>query len=220
MCNCNNPTPCNCIPPTECDCPTFLGSDCVNFTEDLVGSAINKNQTLTATIVALDAYISAAIADIDVKGNLISIGTGAEVYKGINNAGRREIRSIQSQSLAVTENTDNISIDMPYKVYTAILNQTGTAAPVATVLTNTTGATLTWTRVGAGQYVLTASTAVFTAAKTTLNQNLNFTTGFTIGSGFVGNHESTTVCNFLSNNATMSVDDILQDAFLEIKIYP
>lgn len=40
-------------------------------------------------------------------------------------------------------------------VYKAILNQTGTAAPVATVLQNTTGIDWDWTRESAGQYRLT-----------------------------------------------------------------
>lgn len=39
----------------------------------------------------------------------------------------------------------------PYKVYTALLTQTGTDAPVATVLENTIG-DIVWTRDGAGRY--------------------------------------------------------------------
>lgn len=40
----------------------------------------------------------------------------------------------------------------PYKVYTALLNQSGTSSPTATVLENTTGLTITWNRSGAFQY--------------------------------------------------------------------
>jgi hypothetical protein len=39
-----------------------------------------------------------------------------------------------------------------YLVYTALLSQSGTNAPVATVLENTLGGTVVWTRVGAGDY--------------------------------------------------------------------
>lgn len=39
-----------------------------------------------------------------------------------------------------------------YKVYTALLTQTGTDAPIATVLENTIGNTITWTRESAGIY--------------------------------------------------------------------
>ena len=216
--SCNNN--CNCTPPVSCDCPTFLKSDCVTFTEDLGCSLVNKDQTLTETIVALDAYICTAIADIDVKGNLISVGDGAEVYKGVNNAGKREIRSIKSDSLTVTENTNDITINLPYKIYTVILNQTGTNAPVANVLQNNTGATLTWARLDVGQYTLTASTTLFTATKTVINDSLNFITSYITGSEFTGSRETTTVCNFLSTDGISSADDIIQDTFLEIRIYP
>lgn len=40
----------------------------------------------------------------------------------------------------------------PYRVYTALLRQSGTNAPVATVLENTTGITVTWTRANVGEY--------------------------------------------------------------------
>ena len=43
----------------------------------------------------------------------------------------------------------------PYKVYTALLTQTGTDAPVATVLENTLGGTLVWSRRNVGQYAVT-----------------------------------------------------------------
>lgn len=41
---------------------------------------------------------------------------------------------------------------VPYKVYVALLTQSGTAAPVATVLENTLGGTVVWIRAGAGDY--------------------------------------------------------------------
>lgn len=44
-----------------------------------------------------------------------------------------------------------------YKVYTALLTQTGTNAPVATVLENTLGGTVTFSRNQAGQYNINSS---------------------------------------------------------------
>jgi len=61
------------------------------------------------------------------------------------------------------------SYSLGYTVYTALITQAGTAAPVATVLQNTTGGTITWTRPtnpGVGRYVATISGANFTANKT------------------------------------------------------
>lgn len=58
-----------------------------------------------------------------------------------------------------------ISCLYPYKVYTALLTQSGTNAPVATVLQNTLGGTVVWTRDDIGQYTATLSGA-FTSGKT------------------------------------------------------
>lgn len=46
-----------------------------------------------------------------------------------------------------------------YLLYTALLSQTGTDAPVATVLENTLGGTVVWTRDGTGLYSGTLSQA-------------------------------------------------------------
>jgi len=54
----------------------------------------------------------------------------------------------------------------PYKVYTAILNQSGTSAPVATVLENTLGDTVIWSREIAGTYLANNSSGLFVARKT------------------------------------------------------
>jgi hypothetical protein len=53
----------------------------------------------------------------------------------------------------------------PYKVYTALLTQSGTEAPVATVLENTLGGEVVWSYVGVGDYRGTLSNT-FTENKT------------------------------------------------------
>ena len=53
----------------------------------------------------------------------------------------------------------------PYLEYVAMLNQSGTNAPVATILKNTLGVVPVWTRTGTGEYLLT-SVGAFTANKT------------------------------------------------------
>lgn len=61
-----------------------------------------------------------------------------------------------------------VGLPVGTRVYRALLTQTGTDAPVATVLENTLGGTVVWTRSGAGDYQGTLSGA-FTANKTVLN---------------------------------------------------
>lgn len=55
-----------------------------------------------------------------------------------------------------------------YKVYAAKLTQTGTAAPVATILENTLSGAIVWTRDQAGVYTGTLAGA-FTVGKTIMN---------------------------------------------------
>ncbi|OUU70791.1 MAG: hypothetical protein CBC27_08180 [Opitutia bacterium TMED67] len=61
---------------------------------------------------------------------------------------------------------DVVTAGLGYTVYTALLTQAGTAAPVATILKNNTGATFTWARTSSGTYTITASSNVFTSNKT------------------------------------------------------
>ena len=102
------------------------------------------------------------------------------------------------------------SYNLGYTVYTALLTQTGTAAPVATILQNTTGGTFTWTRQSAGNYTITASTALFTVNKTIV----------------FGNHGSFYDVAFRWNRASdttvtldLGADDRLINASFEIRIY-
>lgn len=63
--------------------------------------------------------------------------------------------------------TEYLSLDdiRGYKVYTALLTQSGTDAPVATVLENTLGGEVVWSRLDIGRYYATL-TGVFTENKT------------------------------------------------------
>lgn len=56
-------------------------------------------------------------------------------------------------TLATTEGLEAAAEATEPKVYVASLTQSGTNAPVATVLKNTLGGTVVWTRDGAGFYI-------------------------------------------------------------------
>jgi hypothetical protein len=102
------------------------------------------------------------------------------------------------------------SYSLGYTLYTALLTQTGTNAPVATVLQNTTGGTLTWTRQSAGNYTVTASSALFTANKTIVFGNQ----GNEINNYYKWNRTSDTTVT-LSTGA----DAKLVNGSFEIRIY-
>ena len=99
-----------------------------------------------------------------------------------------------------------------YKVYTALLTQEAGAAPVATVLQNTIGGTITWTRPGAaGVYTATIVDGVFTANKTMVFINN-------------GSASSTNNIEWASNTTTTVIidttaDTVLAAASIEIRVY-
>ena len=110
-------------------------------------------------------------------------------------------------SVAAFANTYNLG----YTVYTALLTQAGTAAPVATILQNTTGGTFTWTRQSAGNYTVTASSALFTADKTIVFGNHG---SVNIQQDFDWNRASDTTITL-----NVGADAKLANGSFEIRIY-
>lgn len=106
----------------------------------------------------------------------------------------------------------------PYSVYTALLSQTGTSAPVAiSVLENTLGGGITWRRNAAGLYVGTF-TGIFIDTKTWASISLGDYLGG--GSNSVSLKRSGNNTMFLfTNRGTAGADNILNNASVEIRIY-
>ena len=102
------------------------------------------------------------------------------------------------------------SYSLGYTVYTALLTQAGTAAPVATILQNTTGGTLTWARTSAGIYTVTSSTALFTVDKTWMTIGLQ------------NNGSAMPIVRTSDTQITVTTstnDDRITSASLEIRVY-
>ena len=100
-----------------------------------------------------------------------------------------------------------------YTSYAALLTQSGTVAPVATILENSIGGTVTWTRPGAaaGVYTATITGGTFTANKTMVFINN-------------GSASSTNNIEWASNNTTTVIidttaDSVLAAASIEIRVY-
>ena len=93
------------------------------------------------------------------QGDLIP---GTQKYTNANGKTENQTRNFTVANIASFAN----SYSLGYTVYTALITQAGTAAPVATVLQNTTGGTIVWTRNSTGRYVATISGASYTANKT------------------------------------------------------
>ena len=120
MCNCNNTTNCGggCLGQTpctqmDCSCPIMLNSDCVNnVTAEMPCSGIGTGQNLTAVLEQLDAFICTKFDQTVAFFTLINVGTGSQIYKGINGVGQKEIRSVITTGtlLTNTQNTNDITL--------------------------------------------------------------------------------------------------------------
>lgn len=102
-----------------------------------------------------------------------------------------------------------------YARYVALLSQTGTDAPVATVLENTLGGTVVWTRNDVGDYTGTLA-GVFVVGKTFLNSPNHINTGLDIS---FRSDDANTV-SIITADSGMVSDEILLAACIEIRVYP
>ena len=106
-----------------------------------------------------------------------------------------------------------VNLAIPYKIYNAVLTQSGNLAPVATVLQNTLGGTVVWTRDSEGLYLGTLAGA-FTPNKT-LVQATNSTDKI--------NKVSNTTANYIElsmfDTALQDYTDGFTKLSIEIKVY-
>lgn len=103
----------------------------------------------------------------------------------------------------------------PYKTYVATITQSGTSAPVATVLENNTGFTFTYTYTGVGWYTLDCSGSAFAKAYV-VTQNKSFTPM----SLFEWNLTSGTEISLHVRKTDGTSVDASLDGIIEIRVYP
>lgn len=112
-----------------------------------------------------------------------------------------------------------------YKSYVALLSQGATGAPVATILENTLGESITWTRWNAGVYYATITTDDFlnaycvTPSESVQNSNISFRYKIIIQL-FTGDVTNKTLVLTTMNNTGTFADDLLNRQPVEIRIYP
>lgn len=105
-----------------------------------------------------------------------------------------------------------------YKVYTALLSQTGTGAPAATVLENMLGGTVVWSREAQGVFRATL-TGAFTTGKTGFFiQPMNNATheGFFLHSA---SDEDYVEFHAVQSSDESDQDDTLANTLIEIRVY-
>jgi hypothetical protein len=106
-----------------------------------------------------------------------------------------------------------------YLVYTALISQSGTSAPTATVLENTLGGTVTWSYNSTGSYQGTLSAGAFTTNKTAF-----YITPSVNSSQFTFQAVTTTQCQIIAQNNFTGVPSVannqLSNTTVEIRVYP
>lgn len=103
-----------------------------------------------------------------------------------------------------------------YKTYVALLTQSGTNAPVATVLENTLG-NIVWTRVSDGEYNGTLN-STFTPNKT--YYSITMTSGGGLDSGqFVHSIAQSDYVSIATWSNNILSDGLLSDTPIEIRVY-
>jgi hypothetical protein len=106
----------------------------------------------------------------------------------------------------------------PYKVYTALLTQSGTSAPVATVLENTLGGTVVWSYFGVGQYVGTLIGA-FTTSKSTVTVTRPNPSATSFDTNIAANIINNDTMAYTTFNNTTYINSQSNGIFLEIRVY-
>tara|TARA_R110000744_G_scaffold96626_1_gene186747 strand:+ start:1145 stop:2548 length:1404 start_codon:yes stop_codon:yes gene_type:complete len=105
-------------------------------------------------------------------------------------------------------------------VYRALLTQTTTGAPVETVLENTTGKTLTYTRVGVGNYRATWSSALADINKVYMTAATgNYKAGPSVTNLTSSSTNNFSIFTYETSSLTQS-DSVLEKTGIEIIIYP
>lgn len=107
------------------------------------------------------------------------------------------------------------------KVYRALLTQTGTDAPVATVLENTLGFVPTWTRGGVGLYSFTTALNELPLDKTFVTATIGTqTSGFIVHGACTGDYLELFVYD--DTWATVELDSFNPQigVYLEVLVYP
>jgi hypothetical protein len=129
-CNCNEES----APLVDCSCKVKLNSDCITVSGiETACSGIADNLILTDYLTRQDAYVCSKFDTISGFTTLKNVGTGAEVYKGVDSIGRKEIRKIKSSnnSVTITQNTNDIDLSV------AVPNGTETKVTAGTNVTVT-----------------------------------------------------------------------------------
>ena len=108
---------------------------------------------------------------------------------------------------------------LPYKVYSAIITQTGTNAPTSNVLQNTLGVVPVWTRGSAGDYRIDYASGSFTGAVMVFFNLSEGSQDDTRVKIFAFGADYTNISSYTSYTSNTLSDNLISKGFLEIRVY-
>ncbi len=106
---------------------------------------------------------------------------------------------------------------LAYKEWVGFLSQAGTADPTPTILSNTLGGTVTWTRIGTGAYRGTL-TGLMTLGKTIVFVSGALTVGLFYGVASTSSADYVTV--YTTNYTGTGIDAVMSNHAVMIRVYP
>ena len=136
--------------------------------------------------------------------------------------GRNGVETITGVPLGSTANPKSVAVELNhyYQAYVCKISQSLTNDPTETIVYNDTGLTLTWSRVGVGQYRATWSSSIPAGDEVVINPMPVFKNApNSINVIAVSNASFTVVTNKLDSNLAPEEDSVLQDTPIEIRIY-
>ena len=162
----------------------------------------------------LKRLISSFISDAPVDGNTYSRKDAGWVEQTAGSG----IESITGDFVDNSDPLNPIIEDpRPYKVYSALLTQTGTSNPTATVLENTLGQTITWSYNGVGAY---NSSDITTATQNNLYIQFSHRISSKIASAYEHNTGGASRVNISQIEADLITPvDSLEKGYIEIRLY-
>ena len=168
-----------------------------------------KEATIYSTLSAEGVGYYNGTDYLIVQHNVISYTVNTDTNATLTQNLAQQASSSINVSLPAISGT--LALEKPYKVYTALLTQTGTNAPVATVLENTLGA-ITFN--ADGTEFSATSTGLFITGKLAVFINGNYS-----GSCHVEYGDINTFYFYSKNAAGSASNDLLINTPIEIRIY-
>jgi hypothetical protein len=162
----------------------------------------------------INVTASSGISVFDSSNVSITSSTGVTVFDGVSNVSITNSSGITVTESNVTyQNGIKTYNNVTYKKYIALLKQTGTNPPTATIIDNTLSGEIIWTYNGAGNYTGTL-TNEFTQYKTTIYHN-NTAQGFT----YVNWQNEDEIDVETWNTSGTSANGLLDYMTIEIRVY-